>query len=258
MANKKVMLVVGGTSGIGKAAALLAVERNYDVVIAGRDAQKAMEINEELTVKSLSVKFIQTTISDSRQVAQLIDDVVRLYGRLDCACNSAATDEGVGVPLADIEEADYDRQMSVNLKGMWLCMKFQIKQMLQQGSGSIVNLSSINGLGGAKGASLYSAAKSGVLGLTKSAAQEYATAGIRINAVCAGGFSTPMLERVFNKANPENPGAVEEMYKAFIPMHRIGHPNEAAEAILWLLSEQASYVTGHSMIVDGGFSSPMR
>lgn len=258
MTSKKVVLIAGGTSGIGKAVAHLAAERNYEVVIAGRDTVKAKKITEDLGAGKRSVQFIQTDISDSHQVARLVEDVVRLHGRLDCACNSAATDEGVGVPLADVEEADYDRQMRVNLKGTWLCMKFQIKQMLKQGSGSIVNLSSINGLGGAKGASLYSAAKSGVLGLTKSAAQEYATAGIRINAVCAGGFRTPMLERVFKKANPENPTAVEQMYTSFIPMHRIGHPNEAAEAILWLLSDQASYVTGHSMIIDGGFSSPVR
>ncbi len=148
--------------------------------------------------------------------------------------------------------------MSVNLKGIWLCMKYQIRQMLQQGGGSIVNISSINGLGGAQGASVYSAAKSGILGLTKSAAQEYATSGIRVNALCAGAFRTPMLEGVFAKANPLAPSEVENRYTSIIPMQRIGNPTEAAEAILWLLSDQASYVTGHSMIVDGGFSSSTR
>jgi NAD(P)-dependent dehydrogenase (short-subunit alcohol dehydrogenase family) len=255
--DNKVILVVGGTSGIGKATAYLAAERGYIVVIAGRDAQKGEDTLKEL-LSIGAAQFIRTDIADSKQVKQLIDDVVNLYGRLDCACNCAASDEGVGVPLADVEEADYDFQMGVNLKGIWLCMKYQIKQMLKQGKGSIVNVSSINGLGGAKGASIYSAAKSGILGLTKSAAQEYATAGIRINALCAGAFKTPMLEKVFHKANPTAPAAVEEMYKSFIPMNRIGEPFEAAEAILWLLSDQASYVTGHSMIVDGGFSSPMR
>lgn len=258
MEKKKILVIVGGTSGIGKATAFLAAERNYTVVIAARDAEKAKEVTEELTSKGNAAQFIQTDIANSHKVAHLIEEVVRLYGRLDCACNSAATDEGVGVQLADVEEADFDRQMNINLKGIWLCMKFQIRQMLKQGGGSIVNISSINGLGGARGASVYSAAKSGVLGLTKSAAQEYATAGIRVNAICAGGFNTPMLERVYKKANPENPAAVEDMYKSLIPMNRIGHPSEAAEAILWLLSDQASYVTGHSMIVDGGFSSPMR
>ncbi len=256
--ENKTLLVVGGTSGIGRATAYLAARRGYSVVIAGRDAQKAQETIGDLSANDIAVQFVQTDIADSRQVEHLIGEVVRLHGRLDCACNSAASDEGLGVPLADVEEADFDRQMGINLKGIWLCMKYQIRQMLKQGGGSLVNLSSINGLGGAKGSAVYAAAKSGILGLTKSAAQEYATAGIRVNALCAGGFKTPMLERVFSKANPGNPSAVEEMYKSFIPMSRIGEPSEAAEAILWLLSEQASYVTGHSMIVDGGFSSGMR
>ncbi len=258
MDKNKTFLVVGGTSGIGRATAFLAAEKGYTVVIAGRTTQKAEDVLKELTSKGATAQFIRTDIAKSKQVEYLISEVVRLYGRLDAACNSAALDEGVGVPLAEVEEADYDYQLSVNLKGIWLCMKYQIKQMLKQNGGSIVNISSINGLGGARGASVYSAAKSGILALTKSAAQEYATANIRINAVCAGAFKTPMLERVLKNANPENPSVAEDMYKSFIPMNRIGEPFEAAEAILWLLSEQASYVTGHSMIVDGGFSSSMR
>ncbi|GHA74106.1 SDR family oxidoreductase [Pontibacter akesuensis] len=258
MQTGKVILVVGGTSGIGSATAQLAAERGYTVVIAGRDPQKAAQVMKAIKEKGALAHFLQTDISDSRQVAHLVDEVVRLYGRMDAACNSAALDEGVGVALADVEEEAYDYQMGVNLKGIWLCMKYQIRQMLKQGGGSLVNVSSINGLGGAQGASIYSAAKSGMLGLTKSAAQEYATAGIRINALCAGAFKTPMLENVFKKANPDNPSQVEEQYKAFIPMQRIGHPSEAAEAILWLLSDQASYITGHSMIIDGGFSSSFR
>ena len=257
-AGSKVILIVGGTSGIGRATANLAVARNYAVCIAGRDKQKAQKVLEENNSDRESVRFIQTDIRESKQVAQLIDEVVRIHGKLDYACNTAALDEGIGIPLADVEEQDYDDQMEVNLKGIWLCMKYEIRQMLKQAGGSIVNVSSLNGLGGAKGASVYSAAKSGILGLTKSAAQDYATSGIRINALCAGAFRTPMLERVFSQINPDNPSAVEEMYKSLIPMHRIGAPFEAAEAILWLLSEQSSYLTGHSMIVDGGLSSSLR
>ncbi len=257
--ESKVILIVGGTSGIGKATALLAAERGNKVIIAGRSSEKAQKVIEEANTTSKgNITFVQADIANSQQVEHLIQEVVRMNGRLDSACNSAAIDEGVGVPLAEVEEKDFDYQIGVNLKGIWLCMKYEIKQMLQQGGGSIVNVSSIIGLGGAKGASVYSAAKSGILGLTKSAAQEYATAGIRINALCAGAFKTPMLENVFAKANAENPPAVEELYKSFIPMNRIGIPSEAAEAILWLLSDQASYVTGHSMIVDGGFSSSFR
>jgi len=256
--NNKVLLIVGGTSGIGRATALLAAQRDYSIVIAGRSEQKAQEVLQETSPTGAPITFIQTDIAVAKQVEHLVQETVRVYGKIDHACNCAALDEGIGVLLADVAEDDYDRQMSVNLKGIWLCMKYQIRQMLTQNGGSIVNVSSINGLGGAKGGSIYSAAKSGLLGLTKSAAQEYATAGIRVNALCAGAFRTPMLEGVFMKANPEDPTAVEELYKAYIPMNRIGNPEEAAETILWLLSDQASYITGHSMIADGGFSSPFR
>jgi len=258
MNHNKVLLIVGGTSGIGRATAVLAAQHSYSIVIAGRNEQKAQPVLQQVKTANTPITFIPTDVANRKQVEHLINETVRIYGRLDHACNCAALDEGLGVPLADVEEEDYDRQMGVNLKGMWLCMKYQIRQMLAQGSGSIVNVSSINGLGGAKGASIYSAAKSGLLGLTKSAAQEYATAGIRVNALCAGAFRTPMLEGVFAKANAENPAAVEEAYNAYIPMNRIGNPAEAAEVILWLLSDQASYVTGHSMIADGGMSSSLR
>lgn len=258
MEQEKVLLVVGGTSGIGRESARLAAAQGFKVVIAGRDAQKAQEALQEINASGAAAQFIPADISDGKQVERLVQEVVRLHGRIDCACNSAALDEGVGVRLVDVEEADYDFQMGVNLRGTWLCMKHQIRQMLAQGGGSLVNVSSVNGLGGVAGASIYAAAKSGMLALTKSAAQEYATSGIRVNALCAGAFKTPMLESVFKKANPDSPSEVEEMYNSLIPMHRIGHPSEAAEAILWLLSDQASYVTGHSMIVDGGMTSSMR
>ncbi|HYH13817.1 MAG TPA: SDR family oxidoreductase [Flavisolibacter sp.] len=258
MDSNKVLLIVGGTSGIGEATAILAARRNYSIVIAGRNEQKARQVIEQVGSTNVPITFIKADIADAKQVERLVNETVRRYGRLDQACNCAALDEGIGVPLVDVEEEDYDRQMGVNLKGIWLCMKYQIRQMLKQNGGGIVNVSSINGLGGARGASIYSAAKSGLLGLTKSAAQEYATEGIRVNALCAGAFRTPMLENVFTNANPNNPSAVEDIYKSYIPMNRIGNPSEAAEVILWLLSDQASYVTGHSMIADGGMSSSLR
>jgi NAD(P)-dependent dehydrogenase (short-subunit alcohol dehydrogenase family) len=151
----------------------------------------------------------------------------------------------------------------MNLKSVWLSMRFEIGQMLSQSSpgGVIVNTSSVNGLGGAPGGALYSAAKAGVLALTKSAAQEYATRGIRVNALVAGAFRTPMLEHVFEvvgSGTPEGPAAVEAPYTGLIPMRRIGRPEEAAEAAVWLCSDAASYVTGHSMIVDGGMTAATR
>jgi NAD(P)-dependent dehydrogenase (short-subunit alcohol dehydrogenase family) len=151
----------------------------------------------------------------------------------------------------------------MNLKSVWLCMKREIRQMLAQSpaGGAIVNTSSVNGLGGAPGGALYSAAKAGVLALTKSAAREYATQGIRVNALVAGAFRTPMLERVFEVAGggtSEGRAAVEAQYAGLAAMHRIGMPAEAAEAALWLCSDAASFVTGHSMIVDGGMTAGMR
>jgi NAD(P)-dependent dehydrogenase (short-subunit alcohol dehydrogenase family) len=151
----------------------------------------------------------------------------------------------------------------MNLKSVWLCMRAEIRQMLAQPrpGGAIVNTSSVNGLGGAPGGALYSAAKAGVLALTKAAAQEYATQGIRVNALVAGAFRTPMLEHVFGVvggSEPEGRAAVEAQYTGLIPVRRIGRPEEAAAVAVWLCSDAASYVTGHSMIVDGGMTAAMR
>lgn len=254
----KVILITGGSSGIGLATALLSAKQGAKVVIAGRNTDKGEQAVEKVKGLGGDGLFLKTDISLSEDVKNLINGAVESYGQLDYAVNCAASDEGLGKHLADIEEEDYDKQMNVNLKGIWLSMKFEIKQMVKLGKGAIVNVSSINGLGGAKGASLYSAAKSGLLGLTKAAAQEYATSGIRINAVCAGAFSTPMLDKVFKQINPIQPEAVEKQYASAIPLHRVGTPEEAAESILWLCSDASSYVTGHSMIVDGGMSSSFR
>jgi NAD(P)-dependent dehydrogenase (short-subunit alcohol dehydrogenase family) len=164
---------------------------------------------------------------------------------------------------ADFSEEQFDRSIASNLKSVWLCMKEEILQMLAQRptGGAIVNTSSINGLGGVRRGSLYAAAKAGVLGLTKSAALEYAQLGIRVNALVAGGFETPMLESVLQRAsggNQETRERIRKRYEEMTAVGRIGQPEEAAEVVLWLCSEAASYVTGHSMIVDGGWSAAMR
>jgi NAD(P)-dependent dehydrogenase (short-subunit alcohol dehydrogenase family) len=183
-----------------------------------------------------------------------------LYGRLDCAFNNAATNEdGIG-SIVEFTEEQFDRALTVNLKSVWLCMKYEIQQMLTQTipGGAIVNTSSINGLGGSPAGALYSAAKAGVLALTKSAAQEFAGRSIRINALVAGAFRTPMLEAAIDTlsgGDEEKGKAVESRYLEFIPQRRIGDPSEAAEVALWLCSDAASYVTGHSMIVDGGMTA---
>jgi NAD(P)-dependent dehydrogenase (short-subunit alcohol dehydrogenase family) len=262
----KVALVTGGSSGIGRAAALAFSREGAKVAVASRGAAAgeatAQAIGEEAGGEAL---FVGTDVSEAPEVEALVAEAVRAYGRLDCAFNNAASSEGNFSDLAEFEEEEFDRVVGANLKGVWLCMKHEIRQMLRQEppGGAIVNTSSVDGLGGAPQGSLCSASKAGVLALTKSAAQEYARSGVRVNALVAGAFRTPMLEGVFEKASEGAPGGgpreVEERYAAMVPVGRIGTPEEAAEVALWLCSETASYVvTGHSMVVDGGLTAGTR
>ncbi len=198
-------------------------------------------------------------MSRREDIEGLVVRTVDVYGRLDCSFNNAAMEDTLKM-VADFTEEEFEDIIGVNLKGLWLCMKYQIRQMLgqQPSGGVIVNTSSINGLGGVAQGALYAATKAGVLALTKSAAQEYAQQGIRANALVAGGFRTPMLERVFERSSGGDPkvtAKVEGQFSEMVPLKRIGRPEEAAEAVIWLCSERASYVTGHSMIVDGDLTS---
>lgn len=259
----RVALVTGGSSGIGRASALAFAREGAKVVIAARGVERGEMVAREIVEAGGEAVFVRADVSKVSETQRLIDRVVETYGRLDCAFNNAATEDGAFALTADFSEAEFDLALSVNLKSVWACMKYEIKQMLGQenAGGCIVNTSSVNGLGGAAQGSLYSAAKSGVLALTKSAAQEYAQHGIRVNALVAGAFRTPMLERVFVKAaggEASGTEAVEAQYTSLIPQGRVGHPEEAAEAVVWLCSDAASYVTGHSMIVDGGMTASMR
>lgn len=246
--ENKVAVITGGSSGLGQATALLFAKAGAKVVIANRGVEGGEETVNRIKKTGGEAIFVKTDVSKAAEVEALVTRTVETYGRLDCAFNNAGT-EGTMALTADQTEENFERTIGVNLKGVWLCMKYELQQMLKQGSGAIVNMSSVNGLGGAPNASLYSASKHGVLGLTKSAAMEYAQAGIRINAMCAGTFRTPMLERVSS-------GSLEEAQaklQSVISMGRLGQPEELAEAVLWLCSDAASYVTGHSMGVDGGF-----
>jgi NAD(P)-dependent dehydrogenase (short-subunit alcohol dehydrogenase family) len=258
----KVALVTGGSSGIGRAAALAFGRAGAKVVIAARGAERGAKVEQELRAEGVEARFIQADLSQAREVERLVAGTVQAYGRLDAAFNNAATTDGALSLTADFTEQEFDRSLSMNLKSVWLCMRQEIRQMLAQSpaGGAIVNTSSVNGLGGAPGGSLYSAAKAGVLALTKSAAQEYAIHGIRANALVAGAFRTPMLERVFQTIgqNAEGAAAVETQYTGLIPLRRIGRPDEAGEVAVWLCSDSASYVTGHSMIVDGGMTAATR
>jgi NAD(P)-dependent dehydrogenase (short-subunit alcohol dehydrogenase family) len=259
----KVVLITGGTSGIGQAAAGAFARAGARLVVAGRRADRGEQVARELQAKGADARFVQADVSRADDVDRLVAATVETYGRLDAAFNNAATADGALALTADFTEEQFDRALAMNLKSVWLCMRSELQQMLSQSppGGAIVNTSSVNGLGGAPAGALYSAAKAGVLALTKSAAQEYATRGIRVNALVAGAFRTPMLEHVFEVmggGTPEGPAGVEAQYTGLIPMRRIGRPEEAAEAAVWLCSEAASYVTGHSMIVDGGMTAATR
>jgi len=190
--------------------------------------------------------FIQTDMAQAREIEHLISKTVETYGRLDCAFNNAGIAGDLSL-TADCSEEHWNRVMSINLRGVWLCMKHELPQMLKQGSGAIVNTASVAGLVGFQGIAPYVAAKHGVVGLTKTAALEYAKAGIRVNAVCPGVIDTPMVQRAFSH-NPQ----LAESVAAVEPIGRLGQPQEIAEAVVWLCSDAASFVTGHPMAVDGG------
>jgi NAD(P)-dependent dehydrogenase (short-subunit alcohol dehydrogenase family) len=191
--------------------------------------------------------FVKTDVASAAEVEALIAATVATYGRLDCAHNNAGI-EGVAAPTADYPEADWDRVIAINLKGVWLCMKHEIPQMQRQGGGAIVNTASIAGLVGVSRMPAYVASKHGVAGLTRAAALEYAKAGIRVNAVCPGVIRTPMVERFFLARSSR----AETRLTAYEPIGRLGTPEEVAAAVVWLCSDAASFVTGHTMAVDGG------
>ena len=261
--RNKAVLITGGSSGIGRAAALAFARDGARVVLAARGVERGNEVVREIETVGGTATFLPTDVSSGQQVQALVKKTVETYGRLDCAFNNAASLEEPFAMTADFNEEQFDRSIALNLKSVWLCMKEEIRQMLAQQppGGSIVNTSSVNGLGGVREGSLYAAAKAGILALTKSAALEYARQGIRINALVAGGFKTPMLESVFDRVSvgdSDKRKTIVKGYEEMVPQGRIGQPEEAAEAVLWLCSDAASYVTGHSMIVDGGWTAAFR
>ncbi|MEM6599879.1 MAG: glucose 1-dehydrogenase [Verrucomicrobiota bacterium] len=246
----KVVVVTGGSSGIGYATAIALAEQGAQTAVIADINQSGLESAVAYgNQHELSIESMQLDVSSAENVERMIKTVLDKHGRLDCAVNNAGI-EGEMKPTHECSEENWDRVMGVNLKGIWLSMKYELQAMLAQGSGSIVNVSSTAGVGGLPQWSAYSASKHGVLGLTKTAALEYAKTGVRINAVCPGAIETAMTDRII-----EREPSMKEMYVQLEPVGRMGQPAEVAQAILWLLSEEASFVTGHAMHVDGGFLS---
>lgn len=252
MANMegKVAIVTGASSGIGLHTARLFAENGASVVLADLDETAGKEAVQAIEGAGGSALFVKTNVSESAQVKELVDKTVERFGRLDYAVNNAGIG-GESVPTAEITEEGWDRVIGVNLTGVWLCMKHEIEAMLENEGGAIVNVASILGKVGFANAAAYVSAKHGVVGLTKSAAMEYATLGVRVNVVCPGFIYTPMLENAGMAEGSEMHTYISSLH----PMQRMGTPEEVATMIVWACSDEASFVTGASLLVDGGYTA---
>jgi NAD(P)-dependent dehydrogenase (short-subunit alcohol dehydrogenase family) len=246
--ESKVVLVTGGNSGIGQATALAFAKEGAKVMMAGRRVSEGKETVAMIKETGGEAHFVQTDVMKTTEVEALIAACVTNYGGLDCAVNNAGIEGTPFTLAAEYEEEIWDKVIDTNLKGVWLCMKYEIPEMLKHGQGAIVNMSSVAGLKGGGMGVAYHASKHGVVGLTKAAAIEYAAQGIRINAVCPAVVETAMADRAFfhNKD-------ITARVTALHPMGRVGLPEEVASTVLWLCSEGASFITGHAHPVDGGF-----
>lgn len=243
--ENRIVIVTGGSFGIGQATAIAFANRGAKVVIA--DWIENSETLNAIKASGGEGMFVKCDVSKSGDVESLIKQTINNYGRLDFAVNNAGI-EGLTGTTHECTEDNFDKTLSVNLKGVWLCMKNEIPFILKQGKGAIVNIASIAGLVGFPGLPAYVASKHAVVGLTKTAALEYAKQGIRVNAVCPGVIRTPMIDRTTGKDK-----AVEKKFEDMEPVGRMGNPEEVAEAIIWLCSDASSFVTGHAMAVDGGW-----
>lgn len=251
--ENKVVLITGGATGIGLATAIRFAGEGAKVVIASRSKSAGQSAVDAIKSSGGEATFIQTDVTQEAQIEALMQKTVETYGGIDAAFNNSGT-EGTPTPLAEDNEANYHQIFDVNVKGLWLCMKHQLKHMQQNGGGSIVNNASIAGLIGFPGLGLYAASKHAVLGLTKSAALENGALGIRVNAVSPALIETDMAER-FLAAEPDKREENIAGMKAMHPIGRFGQPEEIASAVTWLCSDDASFVLGQSLTVDGGFTA---
>lgn len=245
----EIALVTGGGSGMGRAAAQIFAREGARVIVSDVDVASGEETVARITEAGGEAVFVACDVTREADVEALISAAVSRYGRLDCAFNNAGI-RGDLRRIAKLSLDDFERLYAVNQKGVWLCMRREIQQMLEQGGGAIVNNASTAGLVGVEALSGYAASKHAVIGMTRTVALEYATRNIRVNAVCPGAIKTPMLDGVINE-KPE----IEQALIDYEPMRRLGKPEEVAEAAVWLCSDRASFVTGQALAVDGGLTA---
>jgi len=247
--KNKVAIVTGAASGIGRAAAQLFAKNGAQVVISDLDSDGIEETLSMIKKSGGAGIAVETDISDSTQVRKMVDQTVQTFGRLDYACNNAGI-EGEQAFTPDCTPENWNRVIEINLRGTWYCMKYEIPEMLKNGGGSIVNISSIAGLIGFPGIPAYVGSKHGINGLTKTAALEYADRGIRVNSICPGAIQTPMIDRFVGKQEKDREDLVAQH-----PMGRFGTPEEVGEAVIWLCSDKSSFITGQTLAVDGGYTA---
>ena len=247
MLDNKVAIITGVGSGIGESTAVAMAREGAKLVLADINVETGEQTLAKVKERGADATFIATDVSDPEQVERMVGHALAIYGRLDCAFNNAGID-GALAPLDEVDVAEFDKTLAVNLRSVFLCMKYEIPAMEKAGAGTIVNMSSVMGLVGSPNIGAYCASKFGVLGLTKSAALDCALRGVRINAVCPGGVETPMVSHVM----ATTPDVLKDVIAA-VPMKRLATPDEVAEAVIWLCSDRSGFVTGIAMPVDGAY-----